>query len=67
MNFNTPKTENTVKKIEYKDFDNLGMLGSGAYGKVLKVRPRKNLMGLEDKEYAMKVISKELVIKNNMK
>jgi len=49
------------KKVGLEDFDLLCVLGRGSFGKVMKVR-KKDTKDI----YAMKILAKEMLIKQNM-
>lgn len=51
----------TQKKVSLEDFDLLTVLGRGCFGKVMKVKKKDT-----GEIFAMKVLSKEMVIKENM-
>jgi serine/threonine protein kinase len=50
----------TVEEVERSSFDFLSVIGKGGFGKVWKVRYKKNFQ-----EFAMKEMSKALVIEKN--
>ncbi|XP_047330605.1 serine/threonine-protein kinase AtPK2/AtPK19-like [Impatiens glandulifera] len=62
------KIEEEVKKIGPGDFEILRVVGKGAFGKVFQVKKRDKdgiIGGCSDGIYAMKVMKKETIIKNN--
>ena len=50
-------TKNNVDKAELTDFERLKIVGKGTFGKVYKVKNKKN-----GKVYAMKTIRKDIVL-----
>lgn len=59
--FQHPSTDKGGKEIGLQDFDLLTVIGRGSFGKVMKVR----IKGTND-IYAMKVLKKDAIIKDNM-
>lgn len=57
--------EEDVKKVGPGDFEIMRMIGKGAFGKVFQVRMRSTGDGNGDGIFAMKVMRKDTIIKNN--
>ncbi|KAL8457656.1 hypothetical protein ACS0TY_034685 [Phlomoides rotata] len=57
--------EEDVKKVGPGDFEIMRMIGKGAFGKVFQVRMKSNDDGNGDGIFAMKVMRKDTIIKNN--
>jgi serine/threonine protein kinase len=56
-----PFFEGKSKALSLDDFDLLCVLGRGSFGKVMKVKKKDT-----NEIYAMKVLSKDMLVKNNM-
>jgi len=54
------KEEEKIKKISKEDFNIIGVIGRGSFGKVYLVQMKNNL-----KYYAMKVLRKKMILERN--
>lgn len=61
----TEKAKEVIKKIGPGDFEILRVIGKGAFGKVFQVRMNRGVVINGDGIFAMKVMRKETIIKNN--